>query len=133
VKGREDIPVIFRIVNGVMAVLFAVAVAVQYNDPDPIRWMAIYGAAFIVTVMIAARGWAPVFAAAIVGGIALAWGVYWAVTSGAPLLLYEHMFDAWEMKNTAIEEAREASGLLIVAVWMAVVGAVSARGRRSHA
>ncbi len=66
---------IFRIVNGVMALLFAVAVAVQYNDPDPIRWMAIYGAASIVTLMTAARGRAPVFAAAVVGGIALAWGV----------------------------------------------------------
>src|SRR3954462_8183401 len=103
-----------------MALLFAVAVAVQYNDPDPIRWMAIYGAAFVVTVMAAARGRAPGFGAAIVGGVALAWGAYWAVSSGTPAALYEHMFDAWEMKNTAIEEAREASGLLIVAVWMAV-------------
>ena len=123
---------IFRIVNGVMALLFAVAVAVQYNDPDPIRWMALYGAALVVTLMAAARGRAPVFAAAVVGGIALAWGVYWAVTSGTPLALYEHMFDAWEMKNTAIEEAREASGLLIVAAWMAVLGVVSAGTRRSH-
>jgi hypothetical protein len=34
------------------------------------------------------------------------------------------------MKNTAIEEAREASGLLIVAVWMAVV-ALGSRIRRN--
>ena len=25
-----------------MAVLFLFAVAVQYNDPDPLRWMVIY-------------------------------------------------------------------------------------------
>ena len=30
------------------------------------------------------------------------------------------MFDAWEMKSPSVEEAREASGLLIVAAWMIV-------------
>ena len=53
--------------------------------------------------------------------------MYWAATSGTPFVLYEHMFDAWEMKNTAIEEAREASGLLIVAFWMAVIAVWSRR------
>ena len=42
---------------------------------------------------------------------------------------YSHMFDAWEMKSVPVEEAREATGLLIVAAWMAVlvVGAASRR------
>ena len=115
----------FRIVNTAMALLFAGAVAVQYNDPDPARWMALYGAAFLVTLMAAGRRGAPRAVAATVGAVALAWGVYWAVTSGAPPALYEHMFDAWEMKNSAVEEAREASGLLIVAAWMTVIAASS--------
>ncbi len=45
------------------------------------------------------------------------------------------MFDAWEMKDTSIEEAREATGLLIVFVWMAVVGLwswLSARSRPTN-
>jgi hypothetical protein len=117
--------VIFRILNGVMALLFAVAVAVQYNDPDPIRWMAIYGGALIVAAIAAVQGRAPLPAAAAVGLVALVWGLYWAGTSGTAFKLYEHMFDSWEMKNTAIEEAREASGLFIVAFWMLVVGVVS--------
>ena len=112
---------IFRVLNGMMAALFALAVAVQYNDPDPVRWMAIYGAACGVTLMVAIRGRAPLVASAAVGLIALAWCVYWAGTSRADLKTYGHMFDAWEMKNEPIEEAREASGLLIVSVWMAVV------------
>lgn len=82
----------FRVLSGLMAGLFALAVAVQYNDPDPGRWMALYGAA----------------AAVACAGVADA-GTYW------------HMFDAWEMKNAPIEEAREASGLRIVFVWMAGV------------
>jgi hypothetical protein len=117
--------VLFRVVNGVMALLFAVAVAVQYNDPDPLRWMALYGAAFVIALMAAVRGRGPVAAAAGVGAVALVWGLYWAISSGAALTLYEHMFDSWEMKNTPIEEAREASGLFIVAIWMAIVAAQS--------
>jgi len=117
--------VLFRVVNGVMALLFAVAVAVQYNDPDPLRWMALYGAAFVIALMAAVRGRGPIVAAAGVGAVALVWGLYWAVSSGTALTLYEHMFDSWEMKNTSIEEAREASGLFIVAVWMAIVAAQS--------
>jgi hypothetical protein len=113
--------VAFRVLNGVMAALFALAVAVQYNDPDPVRWMAIYLAACLVTLMAAIRGSAPRAASVTVGLIALAWCIYWGSTSRASLGTYAHMFDAWEMKNEPIEEAREASGLLIVSVWMAVV------------
>jgi hypothetical protein len=120
---------LFRIVNGVMAALFAVAVAVQYNDPDPIRWMAIYGAACAIAVLTARRRRAPLVAAVSVGAVALAWGLYWAISSGTALSLYEHMFDAWEMKNTAVEEAREASGLFIVAGWMAIVAVHAWRWR----
>lgn len=104
-----------------MAALFALAVAVQYNDPDPVRWMAIYGAACAVTITAAVRGAALLAASATVGVTALAWAVYWASTSQTSLGTYAHMFGAWEMKNEPIEIAREASGLLIVAVWMAVL------------
>jgi hypothetical protein len=37
------------------------------------------------------------------------------------------MFDAWEMKSPSVEQAREASGLVIVGVWMIVL---SIRARR---
>src|SRR5436309_8511596 len=110
-----------RVANVLMTGLFALAVAVQYNDPDPVRWMAIYGAACLVTLMVAIRGRAPLAAPVTVGLVAVAWCVYWASTSRADLGTYGHMFDAWEMKNEPIEEAREASGLLIISVWMAVV------------
>jgi hypothetical protein len=104
-----------------MAALFAIAAAVQYNDPDPLGWMAIYGAACIVSIIAVARGTAPLAASAIVGLIALVWALFWTGTSEATLGVYAHMFDNWEMRNTAIEEAREASGLFIVTVWMVVV------------
>jgi hypothetical protein len=96
-------------------------VAVQYNDPDPLRWMALYGAACVVAVMVAVRGTVALAAPIVLGTIALVWSAYWASTSAAALRIYAHMFDGWEMKNAPVEEARETSGLLIVALWMAIV------------
>jgi len=114
-----------------MAALFAVAVAVQYNDPHPVLWMAIYGAACAVSIVAAWRGSVPVAAPVTVGIIAFIWALDWAATSYVGIGIYSHMFDAWEMKSSSIEEAREATGLLIVAVWMAVVAARSRAGAGS--
>ncbi len=111
---------IFRVANALMTALFAVAVAVQYNDPDPIRWMAIYGAAGALSAWAAVRGGAPFPASVAVGLIALVWGLVTA--SGVnDRAAFSQMFQSWEMKSPSIEEAREASGLLIAAGWMAVL------------
>jgi hypothetical protein len=113
--------------NAVMAVLFAFAVAVQYNDPDPWRWSAIYGAACVVSVLAARTGRPPRALAAGVGAVALLWMVYWAVSSAVPANSFARMFDSWEMHSEPVEEAREEIGLLIVAAWMAVVAWAPAR------
>jgi hypothetical protein len=34
-----------HVLNGIVTVLLAAAALVQYNDPDPLLWIAIYGAA----------------------------------------------------------------------------------------
>jgi drug/metabolite transporter (DMT)-like permease len=108
-----------NIANYVMIAAFALSVLVQYNDPDPLRWMALYGAAAVACVLYAtgrARWW---FAAA-VGVIALAWAI-----PLAPAVIgktaFGEMFEAWEMKNERVEVSREMYGLLIVAAWMAVL------------
>jgi hypothetical protein len=112
--------VFFRILNGVMAALFAFAVLVQYNDPDPIRWIMVYGAACVTAAVRAVRGTVPFALVVTVGAIALVWAA--AIAIGGPgLSVYGYMFGAWEMKSTSVEEAREASGLLIVGFWMGVL------------
>ena len=103
-----------------MALLFAFAAALQFNDPDPIQWIAIYTAACALSLVMFVRRrlmlWMPlaVFAIAIVWAALIAFG-------GPAASEYGHMFDAWEMKSPSVEEAREASGLLIVAAWMMVL------------
>jgi transmembrane protein TMEM220 len=113
-----------------MACLFLLAVVVQYNDPDPLRWMAVYGAACLISARVAWAGSVPRAFSLAVGAVALAWAV--SIAAGGPLRSdYASMFAAWEMRSTSVEEAREASGLLIVATWMIIVAVVLRRGRPS--
>jgi hypothetical protein len=103
-----------------MALLFAFAAALQFNDHDPFQWIAIYTAACALSlVMYFRRRVLPATTLAVLV-IALVWAAM--IASGGPgVFEYAHMFDAWEMKSPSVEEAREASGLLIVAVWMIVL------------
>jgi len=117
----------FRGVNWVMCALFLLSVVVQWNDPDPVRWMAIYGAAFAICLVLAIRGRIPAAAPLSVMAVAVAWSL--ATMGGGPAVnAYSHMFDAWEMKSLPVEEAREATGLLIVGVWMIVIVVAQRRG-----
>lgn len=120
-------PLLWKVVNCLMTAAFLFSVVVQYNDPDPLLWMAIYGAAAIVCILtIKGRGWWPLPAA--VGLIALVWAL-----SYAPQVIgkvrFGELFEAFEMKDERVEVAREMGGLLIVAFWMAVLMVFSLRGR----
>jgi hypothetical protein len=126
--SAAKLPAMFwRALNLLMALLFAFSVVVQYNDPDPIRWMAIYGAAMVVSGLTA---WHPLllpwFAPAIVAVVALVWAATISPRALGRIPLSE-MFRSWEMKDSTVEENREMFGLLIVAVWMIVVMIVRLR------
>ena len=117
----------FRGLNWFMCALFLLSVVVQWNDPDPLQWMAIYGAALAVCLTVAIRGRVATVAPLLVMIVALVWGVI-AMGDVPTAGTYAHMFDAWEMKSISVEEAREASGLLIVAAWMLVIVVAQRRG-----
>jgi hypothetical protein len=115
----------WKIANLVLGLMFAFAVVVQVNDPDPISWMALYGAAAVVCFLELRNGsrwWSP----AIVGIIAVVWAATIAprVIGSVP---FAEMFGEFEMKNEGVEESREMYGLLIVAAWMFAVAARSGR------
>ena len=116
-----------RALDGVMVLLFLLSAAVQYNDPDPIQWMAIYLACAVVSG-VSAAGRANWRGAAAVGVVALAWAL-----TIAPRVVGTPGFPTFEfgegMKSELIEETREFFGLLIGAGWMVVV-AVRARVAR---
>jgi transmembrane protein TMEM220 len=114
------------------ALLFLGCVAVQFNDPDPLRWMAIYGAAAVLSLAALRRGGIPWIPTAVVGGIALAWMLSILPRVIGRVSLAE-LFGRFEMKTITIEEARECVGLGLVTAWMAVLAAVSLRARRGPA
>lgn len=111
---------VFRILDAVMTALFALSVAVQFNDPDPARWMAMYGAACAVSVVSVVRRVPPLVPSMVVGGVAFAWSVFWMTANRSAQGDFLHMFDAWEMKSMPVEAAREAVGLMIIMVWMMI-------------
>jgi len=118
----------FRSAAGVMTALFVVSAAVQWNDPDPAYWIAIYGVAALLAAR-AAQGQLPLVpnaaAFAVLAALAL---------RALPDLLgaREEAFTHWHMLATRDEVAREAGGLLICALWSGVQTAL-ALARRTEA
>jgi hypothetical protein len=116
-----------RLVAAVFTLLFGIAVFVNLNDPDAVRWIALYAAATGVAAWRALSMKGPPWVVpALVALIALAWAA-----SYAPRVIgqvgFGALWSAWEMKNTRIEEGREFYGLCIVAAAMILLAAVRPR------
>lgn len=115
-----------RIVAAALALVFAVSAAVQWNDPDPLPWIAIYGAAAVLSGAFAARRTPAPWLSAVVALAAAAWSL-----SIAPRVVGRVGFaELWThvgMKTVVIEEGREAVGLAVVAVAMAALAIASRR------
>ena len=110
-----------------MGLLFVFAAVLQYNDPDPLRWMALYlsaAGASLLFVVGRLRWYVP----ALVGLIAVAWaGTLVSHVWGH--VGFSELFAAWEMANPIVEEGREMYGLLIAACWMALLLVATLRRR----
>ena len=122
-------PLVLRILHGLMTALFVLAAALQYNDEDVVRWVAIYLAAAVVCVLALVNRPKPGFAAA-VALIALAWASPYFV-HGAWRIPMPALFSQWEMKDQTIVAGREMNGLFIIFIWMAVSW-LTARKSRIH-
>jgi hypothetical protein len=118
----------FAIANGVFAVLFTFAVVVQYNDPDPIQWMLVYGAAAALS------GWSvrrhpPVPVAVTVVVIALVWALGLVPVVIGELPTFAQAAGSMAMMAPGVEETREALGLAIVVCWLVVIAIASWRAK----
>jgi hypothetical protein len=94
-----------RIVSAIMAVLFAISVYVQLDDPDWYLWLLIYGFALAVTLMAVFARYSLLAVPGVVGYLG---GFFYRMPS---------TFDGWYTN----ELAREALGLLFCGVWMIVL------------
>lgn len=114
--------------TSLFALLCAISAALQYNDPDPVRWIVLYLAAGAAAVVawVQPRAWS---APLVVAVVALGWAVLlWAGVAGTV-----ETSDLWKRmseKGGKVEEMREAGGLSLVVIG----GALAAwRARRVNA
>jgi len=112
-------PCLFNNSNFVMALVFLVFGAVQFNDPDPLRWIVVYTTAALVCVLGALRK-AHYLMPALVGLISLIWTAM-LVPDVISKVSFSELFVSMQMKSAAAELGREAGGLLIVFLWMVVL------------
>lgn len=96
-----------------LAILFILFSVVQYNDPDPLVWIGIYGYIVIIAILVYLKK-----------------TVKWAILLVMPLYLIGCIYlwpDTYEGVNMSmghkpgIEEARESLGLLISFVSLGIL------------
>ncbi|WP_350287014.1 transmembrane 220 family protein [uncultured Croceitalea sp.] len=101
-----------KVLAFIFSALFIYAAVVQYNDPDAVKWYAIYGMAALASILFAfdqlRLTWAIVLSVFYIGLTVFTWPEkFEGVTIG-------------EGDIVNIERGREALGLLIAGVVMAV-------------
>lgn len=112
-------PTYFKVISIVMALLFITAAIVQYNDPDALLWTLIYGSAAVVTLLFLTEKITSFVTT--IGAVA---GIVVAISLGYEAISEGFMFSSlgtWQMQNIAEEKAREAGGMLFIALWMLVM------------
>ena len=124
VMSMKPVPRWFVAVCWALAFLFMLSVGLQVNDPDPIRWMLIYGLSGIAVGILPGFRFmtAPTIA---LGLIAAAWAAY----LGTQVIGVVGLSDLWlkmSEKGGAVEVGREAGGLAIIAVGLLGCGAFRA-------
>lgn len=106
--------------NYLMGIVFLFATFVQYNDPDMLSWMAMYGAAAVASLLYATgRYRKAVPAVVLIAALVWAGFIFPAFFEGESFSF--STFSSVKMTNMEFETAREFGGLMIVALWMAII------------
>jgi hypothetical protein len=119
-----------KITNLILAAMFVLFAVVQFNDPDPLLWIAIYGAMAAVCAMAAFRYYIKpllwILLACFVVYMVVLWpGISeWLQQDDKSVLFDEGM----KMQFAYVEESREFLGLLICLI---VLGFILWRSSRA--
>lgn len=99
---------LFKIIGYVFTVLFAVSAVLQYNDPDSLHWIIIYGVAALISLLFALNKIRYIIPL-VLGILAFIGFVY----------LYPADFQGFDLNDgdiKTVELGREAFGLLIISI-----------------
>ncbi len=108
--------------NWIFFLIFLLGAVLQFNDPDPVIWMAMWGAAAGACLLFG-LGLTFRVVPLVIGIIALVWAAVLIpdVVQSAGDLRWKEVFNVVTMSSIAVEWAREMGGLLIIAAWMGVI------------
>lgn len=104
--------VLFKTLGFVFAILFAIGAVLQYNDPDSLHWIIVYGIAALVSLLFALNKMKFV--------VPLVLGVFAFIGF---VYLYPSDFQGFDLNDgdiKTVELGREAFGLLIISVVLLV-------------
>ncbi|MFQ5995613.1 MAG: transmembrane 220 family protein [Acidiferrobacterales bacterium] len=120
-----------RVVNIGLTLLFVLAMAVQFNDPDPLLWVTIYGLVVVVAgLAVFSKYYIPLILILLV------------ICAAGSLYLMPSVFELFARHDAGdimakmapdrpyIEEARESLGLLIAAIALAYFYVLARKSRR---
>ena len=100
-----------------MAAVFLLGIVVQYNDPDPVFWMALYaGVALLSGAAALGRSWPGITLGAL--AVYAAMTLYWLPGLGQAR---PESFSSFHMKSGQDEVVREAAGLLVCTGWLGLL------------
>ncbi|VXB03269.1 transmembrane 220 family protein [Maribacter litoralis] len=98
----------FKIIGYVFTVLFAVGAVLQYNDPDSLHWIIVYGVAALISLLFTLNKIRYIIPL-VLGILAFIGFVY----------LYPEDFQGFDLNDgdiKTVELGREAFGLLIISI-----------------
>ena len=103
---------LFKILGFIFTALFVYAIAVQYNDPDAVKWYIIYGIAALASLLFA------------IDKLKFLWALFlFGFYIGFAIFVWPEKFEGvtiGEGDIVNIERGREALGLIIAALLMLV-------------
>ena len=108
-----------RIFAALAALLFAYSAALQLNDPDPVRWIALYGTAAVLSAATLFASVPPVAFLAL-ASVATLWA----------LALLPGVLSLAAFSGT--EEERELAGLVLVALASVALASRARRSKRAR-
>ncbi|MBP9084991.1 MAG: transmembrane 220 family protein [Kofleriaceae bacterium] len=118
-------PAWFRYLSWSCALLLLLCAGLQFNDPDPLRWIAFYAGAAAISIILPLR--LRVHPVAVVLGMAAA---IWCGYLGAPvvgLVGLTDLFTKMSDQGGLVEQAREAVGTGLVSLWLASAATIAKR------
>lgn len=114
---------------GLWSLLFLISAYLQLNDEDPWVWVSIYLVAAVLSALAAIKNYPLVPLA--VGAVLCFFGfVYYYPSSVSDWIAQEWQQQDLTMKTTAMEEARESFGFLLIALVLLAAFIVGLRRKK---